>query len=698
MFLSGHDFEVVLLVCLVAGVVAVAFALAVGRRVVRGSRALQRRGPPVRRERRVRRRRRRPGRARRSCRTSSRAPASGCASRGSASAGSEESRRELVAWVSHDLRTPAGRAARDDRGAGGRAGRGPRALPPRRCAPRWTGWSGWSTTSSSSPGSTPACSSCRCEPVALGDLVSEAIAGGRPGRPRAPASGSAAGSSRARRCSADPAGLSRVVANLVMNAIRHTPGRRRRRDHRPRRRRRRRAERRRRLRRHPRGGHGAGLRRRPGRGVPRARPEAEPRPRHAAPGSAWRSSRASSRRTAARCRSANERPGLPVPGPAARLSRRVRTTIVAAVTSTVTTAINAQPATYGRSSRVGLSGRSPNPPSTGIATMVDRPEDDQPGDRGARRKRPGPPWHPRPRRPRTSGASTKSCSTTPAASQIAALTSWSRSCRLSSSYAPYRPTATPTRADQEPGPSREHLQPADPLGLQHPGPVGRDDPGRVAVVEGQRLAVERRGPAGCGRRRRSSPWRVVRRKAPARLQRGHATSLPVGASTRASRSRTPDAGPRRRCALQPSTQAIGSVLGLLLHRAQLVAGERDAVGRRDATSSRYAGRRRDLGRPGRPRGLVDRQALRTLAGRGPRSTDTSRSQRHRVAGGRRAPPRRRRPRSCAAARAATAPGSVAAGRSSAVVVDVGARVRARMIGSLTAMCTTSEPIATQARA
>jgi signal transduction histidine kinase len=31
----------------------------------------------------------------------------------------EASRRELVAWVSHDLRTPAGRAARHDRGARG---------------------------------------------------------------------------------------------------------------------------------------------------------------------------------------------------------------------------------------------------------------------------------------------------------------------------------------------------------------------------------------------------------------------------------------------------------------------------------------------------------------------------------------------------------------------------------------------------
>ena len=41
MFLSGHDFGVVLLVCAVAGAVAVGFALAVAAEVVGSSRALQ---------------------------------------------------------------------------------------------------------------------------------------------------------------------------------------------------------------------------------------------------------------------------------------------------------------------------------------------------------------------------------------------------------------------------------------------------------------------------------------------------------------------------------------------------------------------------------------------------------------------------------------------------------------------------------
>ncbi|MGH3385594.1 MAG: sensor histidine kinase [Nocardioidaceae bacterium] len=71
MFLSDHDFSVVLLVCLVAGVVSLAFALLVARPVVQGSREVRE----------VTRARRREQAA-------------------------EDSRRRLVAWVSHDLRTP----------------------------------------------------------------------------------------------------------------------------------------------------------------------------------------------------------------------------------------------------------------------------------------------------------------------------------------------------------------------------------------------------------------------------------------------------------------------------------------------------------------------------------------------------------------------------------------------------------------
>jgi signal transduction histidine kinase len=60
------------------------------------------------------------------------------------------------------------------------------------------------------------------EPVVLGDLVSEAIAGADPlARLRRVRIGGHV--EPGIRVVADPAGLSRVVANLLMNAIRHTP-------------------------------------------------------------------------------------------------------------------------------------------------------------------------------------------------------------------------------------------------------------------------------------------------------------------------------------------------------------------------------------------------------------------------------------------------------------------------------------------
>jgi signal transduction histidine kinase len=60
------------------------------------------------------------------------------------------------------------------------------------------------------------------QPVSLGDLVSEAIAGADPvARARQVHLGGEV--EEGVMLDADPAGLSRVVANLVMNAIRHTP-------------------------------------------------------------------------------------------------------------------------------------------------------------------------------------------------------------------------------------------------------------------------------------------------------------------------------------------------------------------------------------------------------------------------------------------------------------------------------------------
>lgn len=133
----------------------------------------------------------------------------------------EESRRELVSWVSHDLRTPlAGLRAMAEALEDGIA-----AEPDRfhqriraevdRMATMVDDLFELSRIHAGVLRLSP-------EPVALGDLVSEALAGADP-------------VARARRVrlggqvddglevTADPAGLSRALSNLLMNAIRHTP-------------------------------------------------------------------------------------------------------------------------------------------------------------------------------------------------------------------------------------------------------------------------------------------------------------------------------------------------------------------------------------------------------------------------------------------------------------------------------------------
>ncbi len=107
MFLSTHDFHVVLLVSAVAGIVSLSFALVVAGAAVRGSRALQVEARQLAEE--------RPARLTRQPtlpaelaevsaelrRTHERLAESRERERAL-----ESSRRELVAWVSHDLRTP----------------------------------------------------------------------------------------------------------------------------------------------------------------------------------------------------------------------------------------------------------------------------------------------------------------------------------------------------------------------------------------------------------------------------------------------------------------------------------------------------------------------------------------------------------------------------------------------------------------
>ncbi len=220
MFLSDHDFRVVLLVCAAAGTVAVLFALGVGGSVVRWSRAVQdsarrlgesgeyvdpRGGPAelhdlsaelARTSQRLRESREREQRV-------------------------EESRRQLVAWVSHDLRSPlAGLRAMTESLEDGLADDPARYYRQLRSeVDRMVRMVDDLFELSRIHAGVLQLSLQR---VALADLVSEAIAGADP---VARAAGVRLGGAvdQGVQVRADPAGLSRVVANLVMNAIRHTP-------------------------------------------------------------------------------------------------------------------------------------------------------------------------------------------------------------------------------------------------------------------------------------------------------------------------------------------------------------------------------------------------------------------------------------------------------------------------------------------
>lgn len=220
MFISHHDWEVVSLVAGVSGLVALVVALGLGAAIARWSEALRRgartldthgsyvadpRGPSelqqlsaelARTSQRLEESRRREQRL-------------------------EESRRELVSWVSHDLRTPlAGLRAMTEALEDGMA-----ADPARfhrqiraevdRMVRMVDDLFELSRIHAGVLRINP-------EPVLLGDLVSEAIAGADP---VAQACSVRLGGSvdRGLEVTADPAGLSRVVSNLIMNAIRHTP-------------------------------------------------------------------------------------------------------------------------------------------------------------------------------------------------------------------------------------------------------------------------------------------------------------------------------------------------------------------------------------------------------------------------------------------------------------------------------------------
>jgi signal transduction histidine kinase len=220
MFLSPHDYSVVLSVSLVAGVLAVVFSMAVGHTVVRASRSLRedarrfgdsgrfvaaRRGPAEFQQ-----------LADELARTSERLTASRARE-----LALEDSRRELVSWVSHDLRTPlAGLRAMTEALEDGLADDPDRYHTQMRAeVDRMVRMVDDLFELSQIHAGVLSLS---LQTVAVGDLVSETIAGADPvARAREVRLGGAVDEGVLVR--ADPAQLSRVVANLVMNAIRHTP-------------------------------------------------------------------------------------------------------------------------------------------------------------------------------------------------------------------------------------------------------------------------------------------------------------------------------------------------------------------------------------------------------------------------------------------------------------------------------------------
>lgn len=221
MLISDHDLEVVTLVTLAAGAVALAVALALGAALVGWSQALR---EEVRRvgagEGGPRARGRRPSEFQALSDELASANRRLAESRGR-EVQLETSRRELVSWVSHDLRTPlAGLRAMSEALEDGLAtdpGRYHRQISSEvdRMVRMVDDLFELSRMHAGSLRLAP-------EPVPVSDLVSEAIAGADP----------VARAHRVRldglvepglRVTADPSGLARILDNLIMNGIRHTP-------------------------------------------------------------------------------------------------------------------------------------------------------------------------------------------------------------------------------------------------------------------------------------------------------------------------------------------------------------------------------------------------------------------------------------------------------------------------------------------
>ncbi|MDQ6642173.1 MAG: HAMP domain-containing histidine kinase, partial [Actinomycetota bacterium] len=221
MFISDHDFGVATEVSFVAGVIALGFGILVGETLARQSRSLQRRARAFG-DSGTFRRQGGGGPAELSDladeleRTSGRLQASR-----ERAQRLETSRRELVAWVSHDLRTPlAGLRAMSEALEDGMVEQ-----PARYHAQIRSEVERMSRMvddlfelSRIHAGAFEV----SLEQVALGDLVSEAIAGVDPiARARGVRLGGSVDGEVLVRV--DPEGMSRVLLNLLTNAVRHTP-------------------------------------------------------------------------------------------------------------------------------------------------------------------------------------------------------------------------------------------------------------------------------------------------------------------------------------------------------------------------------------------------------------------------------------------------------------------------------------------
>ena len=222
MFLSQHDLRVVVMVCIVAGVVAFAFSWLLGRQVESGSAALRQAARSLGDESGQFRPPALPMAAEFAALSRELTDTSAKLARSRARERAlEQSRRQLVAWVSHDLRTPlAGLRAMAEALEDGLAADPPRyhkqiRAEAERLATMVDDLFELSRIQSGTLQLSP-------DQIALDDLVSDVLAStealAREHGVRL--DGRASGQLTVR---ADPRELSRALTNLLANAIRHTP-------------------------------------------------------------------------------------------------------------------------------------------------------------------------------------------------------------------------------------------------------------------------------------------------------------------------------------------------------------------------------------------------------------------------------------------------------------------------------------------